>query len=96
MSSRNLLERLDRLDKSSSNFHDRLCNVLYAREYRQCLLNLQDDDLMWFVEYLDRVRCGIAIPRTSLRQRRLLVSSILLVSHSGSVYENSEAYVAPG
>lgn len=96
MSSRNLLEWLDRLDESSSTFHDQLCNVLYAREYRRCVLNLQDDDLMRFAEYLDRVRCGIAIPRTSLRQCRFLVFSILLVSHSGSVYENSEAYVAPG
>ena len=64
MSSRNPLEQLRRLDRSSPDFHDQLCNVLYAREYERCVLTLQGDDLVWLVEYLDKVRCRIAIPRS--------------------------------
>ena len=65
MSSHSLLEQLRLFDSSSLDFHDQLCNVLYAREYRQWMLDLQGDDLVWFVDYLDKVSSRIAIPRIS-------------------------------
>ena len=56
------LQRLHRLDRSSSGFHDQLSRVLCEEEYRQCAPNLQGDDLVWLVDYLDKVRCHVAIP----------------------------------
>ena len=52
------LQQLHRLDRSSPDFHDQLCNLFYGREYSQCVLSLQGDDLAWLVDYLDKVcRC---------------------------------------
>jgi hypothetical protein len=51
-----VLQQLHRLDTSSSGFHDQLSNVLYGKEYRQCVPKLEGDDLVWFVDYLDGVR----------------------------------------
>lgn len=62
-----ILQKLHRLDKSSSRFHDQLSNLLYGEEYRQCVPNLQGDDLLWFVDYLDRVRHYTALPRSPLK-----------------------------
>ena len=50
------LQQLHRLSRSSSGFHDQLNNVLYGDEYVQCVRNLQGDDFVWLVEYLDKVR----------------------------------------
>jgi len=55
MSSQNPLEQLCRLDGSSSEFHDQVSNILYGGEYRQWVLNLQSDDLVGLVDYLDKV-----------------------------------------
>ena len=49
------LQQLHRLDRPSSTFHDQLCNVLYGEEYKKCVPNLQGNDLVWFVDYLDDV-----------------------------------------
>ena len=54
------LEQLHYLDRSSPDFHDRLSNVLYGEEYQQCVQSLQDDDLVWLVDYLDKVRHQVA------------------------------------
>ena len=51
-----VLQRLDRLDKSSPDFHDQLYSVLYGKEYVQCVPDLQPDDVSWLVDYLDTVR----------------------------------------
>ena len=58
MSSTNLpaLQRLRNLDRSSSEFQDQVCNLLYEEEYQKCLPGLQGDDLVWLVEYLNEVR----------------------------------------
>ena len=56
------LQQFRRLDGSSSGFHDQLSDVLYGWEYRQCVPNLQGDDLVWLVEYLDKVHCHTPIP----------------------------------
>jgi len=67
MSSQNLLEQLRRLDSFSSKFHDQLCNVLYGREYKQLVQNLQDDDLVWVVDYMDKVCRLITLPYPPLK-----------------------------
>jgi len=56
------LQQLRRLDQSSSDFHDQLCNVLYGKDYAQCVPNLQGDDVVWLVDYLDKVRRRVALP----------------------------------
>jgi hypothetical protein len=61
------LQQLHRLDRSSSGFHDQLSNVLYGEEYTQCVPNLQDDDLTWLVDYLDKVRRRVALPHSPLK-----------------------------
>jgi len=55
------LQQLHRLDRSSSRFHDRLCEVLYGEEFRLCVPKLQGDDSLWLVEYLDKVRRRVAL-----------------------------------
>ena len=50
------LQKLYHLDTSSSGFQDHLCDILRGEEYLRCLPNLEGDDLVWFVEYLDKVR----------------------------------------
>ena len=59
MTSQNLLQQLHHLDKSSSGFHDQLCNILYGEEYKQSVSNLQGGNLVELVDCLDKVRrCG--------------------------------------
>ena len=60
------LQRLHQLDKSSPDFHDKLCNVLYGEEYTQCVLILQGDNLGWLVDYLDKVRRRVSPPNSLL------------------------------
>ncbi|KAF9644320.1 kinase-like protein, partial [Thelephora ganbajun] len=48
-----VLQELHRLDRSSSRFHDQITNVLYGKEYMRCVENLQGNDLVWLVDYLD-------------------------------------------
>jgi hypothetical protein len=56
------LQQLRRLNKSSPDFHDQLCKALCGEEYKQCVPNLQGDDLVWLVGYLDNVRRRVAVP----------------------------------
>ena len=67
MPSDNLLKGLDRLDRSSSTFHDKLSNALYGEEFKRCVQNLQGDDLVWLVDYLDKVRRPTALPHSPLK-----------------------------
>jgi hypothetical protein len=90
-----VLQRLDHLDRSSPDFHDQLCNVLYGEEYVQCVSNLQGNDLVWLVDYLDRVRRRVALSHSLLKLRRLSVISILPVPPPGNACANSGAFVAP-
>ena len=90
------LQKLHHLDRSSPNFHDQLCNALHGEEYTQCVLNLQGDDLVWIVDYLDKVRRRVTLPYSPLSRRRLLMVSIVPLQLSTSVYVNSEADAALG
>ena len=67
MASHTLLQKLHRLDRSSPRFHDKLSNVLYGEEYKNSVQNLQDGDLVWMVDYLDKVRPHIPFPRSPLK-----------------------------
>ena len=61
------LQQFHQLDKSSPDFPDKLCNVLYGEEYTKCVLILQGDDLMWLVDYLDKVRRRVNFPYSPLK-----------------------------
>jgi len=61
------LQQLHRLDRSSSEFHDQLCNVFYGEDYQKCVPNLQGDDLVWLIDYLDKVRCHVAFTYTPFK-----------------------------
>jgi len=56
------LRQLRRLDRSSSEFYNQVCDVLYKEDYQNCVPNLQGDDSAWLVEYLNEVRHHISLP----------------------------------
>ena len=61
------IQSLLRLDRSSTNFGDQLHDVLYEQEYALHEENFKHDDLVWLVDYLDEVRPGAALLRSSLK-----------------------------
>lgn len=67
MTSTGLLQRLYHLDRSSPNFHDQLCNILYGEEFWKLTPNIQTDGLVWLVDYLDRVRRHVSFLRSPLK-----------------------------
>ena len=90
------LQQLQRLNRSSSDFEDQLNDVLYGEEYRQCVQYLQGDDLVWLVDYLDKVRRIIALHNLRSSHCRLSIASTLQALLSGSVYASLEVFAAPG
>jgi hypothetical protein len=62
-----VLQQLDRLNGSSPYYHDQLHDVLHGEEYVQCVPNLQGEELVWLVDYLDRVGCRVALPHSPLK-----------------------------
>ena len=66
MPSLNSFRQLRRSDKSSSKFHDQLREVLCGEEYKQWALNIDGEDLVWLVDYLDKVHRRIALPHSLL------------------------------
>ena len=60
------------LDRSSPYFGDQLNKALREREYERCVQNLQTDDLVWLVDYLDRVCSHIARAHSTLKQAQAL------------------------
>jgi len=63
---------LRRLSWSSPNFHDQLSNVLCGEEYQRCVQNLQGDDSVWLVDYLDKVCRHVTLPRSSFKSLQAL------------------------
>lgn len=61
------LQRLRRLNKSLSGFHEQLHDVLCGEEYKQCVPNLPRDDLVWLVDHLDKVRPDASLPHSSIK-----------------------------
>ena len=67
------LQQLDHLDSSSTDFHNQLCNVLHGEEYSRCMTNLQGDDLVRLVDYLDKVRRRrVTFPNSPLKLAQAL------------------------
>jgi hypothetical protein len=50
------LRNLHNLEMTSPKFQDQLSNAFYEKEYAECLRDLEDDDLTWLINYLDKVR----------------------------------------
>jgi len=69
MTSPNLpgLQRLRNLDRSSPEYHSQLSKVLYGEEYQRCVQNLQHDDMVWLIDYLDEVRRPMVLPHSPLK-----------------------------
>ena len=61
------LQKLDLLDRNSPEFHSQLSETLYGEEYQRCVPNLRDGDLVWLIDYLDKVRHHETLPRSLLR-----------------------------
>jgi len=92
--SRLLLQQFRHLEGSSSGFNDRLSNILYGEEYRRFVQGLQGDDLVWLIDYLDKVHRHVALPCSPLSYHRFSMVSILPAALLGSACANSEQYVA--
>ena len=56
VSVRRTFDRLESFDRSSTDFGDRLNEVLHTQRYKAWVSTLEKDDLMWFINYLDTVR----------------------------------------
>ena len=68
------LQALHRLNLSSPDSHGKLSDVLYGEEYAQCVLRLEDEDLVWLINYLEKVRhkCHAAMSRLPLKPVQVL------------------------
>ena len=60
------LNRLYGLDKSSSKFQDELFDVLDETEFTQWVRTFQGEDLVWLIDYLDKVSPCTSFPRPPL------------------------------
>ena len=61
------LEKFQNLHASSSELQDQLNDLLRGEDYQECVPNLEGDDLVWLVEYLDEVCRPIALPDSPLK-----------------------------
>jgi hypothetical protein len=91
-----VLQQLDRLDRSSPEFQDQLHSILRGEEYVQRVRDLQGDDLVWIVDYLDKVCRRVALPTLRSSRCRLLMASIPPLPLPESASVSSEAYAALG
>ena len=83
-----VLQQIYRLDRSSPDFRSQLDNALHRREYHQRAQELNEDDLMWLVNYLDGVRCHITSSHTYSTKHRFSVPLISPVLLPESVFAN--------
>jgi len=65
MSFHDPLDRLRRLDTSSSTFCEQVSSILYGEEYARWVSNLQGGDLAGLVDCLDKVRRHVSLFRSS-------------------------------
>ena len=95
MASLDLMQQFRPLDMSSPGFPDQISNILSGDEYTRRVGDLENDDLVSLVDYLDKARyCLIFLCLCSDRHRLSMFSS-LPPPLSENVYTNSEVYVAP-
>ena len=86
-----LLQQVYHLKRDSPEFREQLNTVLRGQDYEECRKALEMDDLMWFVDYLDGVRCCV-LPFPALRSSqyyRFLAIPILSMVFPESVCANS-------
>lgn len=50
-----IVQQFKQLNRSSPQFPDQLTSLLYGKEYKECIPKLQDQEVVWLVEYLDAV-----------------------------------------
>ena len=62
-----LLQQLHQLNRSSPKFHDQLNIILYGEEFKQHATNLDANDLLWLVDYLDKVRHHVSLLSCSFK-----------------------------
>jgi len=67
MPSHNPLKQLLHLDRSSTDFHDQVSNILQGEEYNQWVPSIQGDDLVGIVNYLDKVRRHVSPSHSPLK-----------------------------
>ena len=90
------LQQLRHLDRSWPGFPNQLNDVLCEGEYREYASNLQADDLVWLIEYLDEVRHCVAISHPPLKLVcRLSMLLTLPAPVSISACASSGAYAEP-
>ena len=90
----NPLERLLRLDMSSTKFNDEVSNVLYGWEYESWAQCIEGDDVVGLVDFLDGVRRRAFFSAPCLSCCRPSIPSPLAVSVPEHACENSDAYAA--
>jgi len=56
-----VLQELDRLDKFSPKFPDKLVSLLSKEGHKDYIQWLRDEDVSWLVEYLDNVCLRISL-----------------------------------
>ena len=61
------LQQLRSLDRASSEFFDQLSNILRGKAYKEYVWNLQGNDLVSLVDYLDTVCCRVSLPHFLLK-----------------------------
>ena len=82
------------LDRSSPKFANRLDDALHGRDYERCVQNFKEDDIVWFVDYLDKACHHHPLSHCSLElSSRLSTVSIPWDLLPESVCVNSEACV---
>jgi len=62
-----VLQKLHCLDRSSPGFNGQLSDMLYGEDYQRCVPNLRDGDLVWLVDYLDKVCYHGTFPYSPLK-----------------------------
>ena len=61
MPPRSPLEQLRSLDESSPEFQSQVSNIVVAKEFKDWVPTIQDDDLVELVDYLDKVRRPLSL-----------------------------------
>lgn len=61
------LQQLRSLNRASPEFFDQLNNVLHDKACEESIRNLEGNDLVSVIDYLDKVRCDTSLPRSLLR-----------------------------
>ena len=64
MSSPPVLQKLPLLDTPLPDFHDQLSRILNGGEYTRDKNGLEPEDIQRLVDYLDEVRCSVALPKS--------------------------------